>query len=270
MFSTVGQALWQHGGVIFWMEVLLLFEFRTWQAASWKSICGQGVACAMLLACRLSAALIVVSFGVWLLVRAPRRALAVAGVACLAVLPWAALHWSMYGTPLGPMAVQTSQTLWSLPDAGVLGGVLLSPTHGLVTYQPWLLLLLMNVWPAHGTESPMKRFPLPPGWRTWVVVVVLSHLALVSSWNCWWGGWCWGSRLLSEDLPLLALFTLRPLATLMTTPQRGRLILTIAILSALVHVPSVYLMQQRWYNQIGRDTAYGTWSAPPFLFPIRR
>jgi hypothetical protein len=271
MFSTVGQALWQHGGVIFWMEFLLLIEFRTWQSPSWKSVSCQGVCCAMMIACRLSAGLIVILFGGWLLMRTPRRALAVAGTAALAALPWGALNWSMYRTPFGPMSVQTSGTLWSFTDPSAWAGVLLSPTHGLLTYQPWLLLLVLNVWPALRPESSLQRTPLPPGWRLWAVAVIVLHLALVSSWRCWWGGWCWGSRLVSEDIPLLALFTLGPLATLLATPRRSRLVLAIAITSALLHVPSVYLDQKRWYaGNESEETRLWRWSAPPFLYPLRR
>ena len=37
--STVGQALWQHGGVIFWMLLALLIEFRTWRRPTGGSAC---------------------------------------------------------------------------------------------------------------------------------------------------------------------------------------------------------------------------------------
>lgn len=271
MFSTVGQALWQQGGVIFWMELLLLIEFRSWQSPSWKSVAWQGVCCAMMAACRLSAGLIVILFGAWLLVRAPRRALAVAAVAGLAAMPWGLFHWLTYGTVLGPMAVQTSGSFWSLGNLGACAGVLFSPTHGLLVYQPWLLLLVLNLWPSLCRASQSSRAPLPRGWRLWAMAVVVGHLALVSSWWCWWGGWCWGSRLLSEDLPLLALLTLGPLATLLATPRRSRWVLAIAIVSALLHVPSVYFDQKRWYGRPEPEVAsLWRWTAPPFLYPLRR
>ncbi len=195
MFSTIGQALWQHGGVIFWTEVLLLVEFRCWRSASWKTILLQGAACAMMLACRLSAGLIVVSFGVWVFLRAPLRALAIAGCAAAAVAPWAVMNWSVYGTPLGPSSVQTSAGLWSAGDVRAWLGVLASPTHGLAVYQPWLLLALLTLLPAFRRRLPAPRVSLPPGWQAWALAVIGMHLTLVSSWRCWWGGWCWGSRL---------------------------------------------------------------------------
>jgi hypothetical protein len=272
MFSTVGQALWQHGGVIMWTEILLLVEFSSWQAPSWKATALQGVACAMMLACRLSAGLIVGSFGAWVFVRSPLRALTIAVIAAAAVMPWAAMNWSVYGTPLGPMGVQTSGGLWAASDPSGWCGVLVSPTHGLAVYQPWLLVGLLSLLPAFRRYLPAPRAALPRGWQMWALLAIGLHLALVSSWRCWWGGWCWGSRLAAEAIPLAALLVLGPMAMLLTTSRGRAVIVSLAVAGALVHIPSVYLRQARWYDSEGEqvERAQWRWSAPPFLYPLRR
>lgn len=272
MFSTVGQALWQHGGVIFWMEILLLVEFRCSRQANWKVAAFEGAACAMMLSCRLSAGLIAATFGAWLLVRSPRRALATAAWAAVAVAPWAMMNDSIYGTPLGPSTEQTSAGLWAASDASAWFGVLFSPTHGLAVYQPWLLVSLLAVAPALRKRMPAPRAALPPGWQAWALAAIGLHLALVSSWRCWWGGWCWGSRLVSEAAPLAALLALAPIGMLLASARGRAVIATLAIVSALVHVPSVYLRQGRWYGEHDRqgERAHWNWAAPPFLFPLRR
>jgi hypothetical protein len=142
----------------------------------------------------------------------------------------------------------------------------------LAVYQPWLLLGLSAVLPAVRKQLPAPRALLPPGWQAWALVAIGVHLALVSSWRCWWGGWCWGSRLASEAVPLAALLALAPIAALLSG-ARGRVIVaTLAIASMLVHVPSVYLRQGRWYGEHDRqgERANWNWAAPPFLFPLRR
>lgn len=272
MFSTVGQALWQHGGVILWTEVLLLVEFRCWRQANWKVAALEGAACAMMLACRLSAGLIVATFGAWLFVRAPRRTLTFAACAAIAVAPWAMMNESIYGTPLGPSTEQTSAGLWAASDASAWCGVLFSPTHGLAVYQPWLLVGLLAAMPALRKRMPAPRAALPPGWQAWALAAIGLHLALVSSWRCWWGGWCWGSRLASEAAPLAALLALAPIGMLLASARGRAVIATLAIVSALLHVPSVYLRQGRWYGENDRqgERAHWNWAAPPFLFPLRR
>ncbi|HJT31330.1 MAG TPA: hypothetical protein VJ783_04720 [Pirellulales bacterium] len=271
MYSTVGQALWQHGGVILWTETLLLAEFRAWRNPSWRTAAIQGTACALMLACRLSAAVIVVAFGVWLLIRSPRRAAAVAGLACLVAAPWAAVNWSIYASPMGPMAVQTQGTFWSFTDATAWAGIFVSPTHGVLVYQPWLLVALLGVVPFfRGKRSP-ARAALPPGWRAWALAVIGLHMLLIGGWWCWWGGWCWGSRLASEAIPLAALLMLQPLAALLAERRGRRLVMALALASALLHVPSVWLRQWRWYGGMEAGE-YGDalwhWSAPPFLYPL--
>src|SRR5487761_1669770 len=283
MFSTVGQALWQHGGVIFWLELLLLVEFRSFRGPSWKTVAIEGASCGMMLACRLSSGLIVVAFGVWLLLRSPVRAIEVAMVALLVALPWALMNQSVYGSPLGPMVVQAQEALWSFSDAGAWAGILLSPTHGLLIYQPWIWLLPLAAAPrcaGHSRSAPSGRQPmqlpraiLPRGWQAWAMAVIVGHLALVSGWRCWWGGWCWGSRLASEVIPLAALLVLTPLAALWASRAGRRLVVALILASALLHVPSVYLEQGRWYSGSDSDrftASLWRWTSPPFLFPLRR
>src|SRR5262249_26519706 len=59
LYSTVGQALWQHGGVILCMLAALLLEFRQARRPALSMTLLQGGACALMVACRLSSALFV-------------------------------------------------------------------------------------------------------------------------------------------------------------------------------------------------------------------
>ena len=59
-YSTVGQGLWQHDGVILWSLVLLLVEFSRGRGGSAAGLRLQGLAAGCMLACRLSAAVFLV------------------------------------------------------------------------------------------------------------------------------------------------------------------------------------------------------------------
>lgn len=281
MYSTVGQALWQHGGVIFWTEVLLLIEFRTWRRASWRATAAQGVALAMMLACRLSAVVVVSTFGFWVLVRSPRRAVTLAAMACLAALPWMAFHWRFYENLSGPMVVQTQGSFWSFGKTATWAGILVSPTHGLLVYQPWLFAAVASIWPRKRCTAVDRRalacddaWRAPPGWRWWAASALLLHLIMVSGWWCWWGGLCWGSRLASEAVPLAALLLLPAFSALLESRLGRALVFALVVVSPLLHVPSVWLHQDRWYT--GMDTAAAqeanawTWHWPPFLYPLTK
>ena len=81
----------------------LLIEFRTWRHPTAAGAMLQGVALAMMFACRLSSAVPIASFGLWLLLRTPRRAGVVALVGVAAYAPWAWYYHTVYGNPLRPV-----------------------------------------------------------------------------------------------------------------------------------------------------------------------
>lgn len=131
MFSTIGQGLWQHGGIILGSLLILLVEFRRQKQPKMADLWIQGFTCAIMLACRLSAVLFLVPFLVWVSLRSPRRAIGIAMVAALSFLPWAALYGSIYPSFFGPSTGQISARLWTSPASEVFA-VLLSPGRGFV------------------------------------------------------------------------------------------------------------------------------------------
>jgi hypothetical protein len=272
LYSTVGQALWQHGGVILCALAALLLEFRQARRASVPATWLQGAACALMVACRLSSGLFVLAFAAWILARSPRRALRLGAAAALAYAPWAWLYGSIYGTPFGPSTGQLEASNWTPNLFGSLLGVLVSPARGLVVYQPWLLLAAAALLPAVRRRLPgAERAPCPAGWSVFCAAAVVLHLGLVSSWRCWWGGHCWGSRLASEAVPPCALLALRPLAALWSAAAGRRLVIGVGLLALLLHLPAVYLRCDLWNAVVlpGHEaSSLWAWADPPFFFPF--
>jgi hypothetical protein len=269
--TTVGQALWQHGGVVFWLLLALLIEFRTWRRPGAASVLLQGVAVAMMFACRMSSALLILPFGWWMLRRQPRRALLVGLLGLIAYLPWAWYYRALYGTVLGPSVDQAIGFTWSWRAA--LLPILVGPDHGLLVYQPWILLGLAACLPAvRRLLPPSEPADLPGGWRWACASAIALHLALIASWNCWWGGDCWGSRLATETMPLFALLCLRPIAALRRLAGGRRAILATALVTAFLHLTGVYLNADYQAVQRGlfthRPAQPGTWENLPFLTPF--
>jgi hypothetical protein len=244
VYSIVGHGLWQHGGVILWTLVFLHVEFRRANRPVPGGTLLQGLACALMFVARPSAALFTMILGGWVLVREPRRAVALVLCAAGAYAPWALLYQYAYETPLGP-SVGVSNPDWVRPRATALAGLLFSPSHGLLIYQPWILLAAAPLVPAvrrRMAQAPRARCPV--GWDAVCVTIVLLYVGLISAWKMWWGGYCWGSRLLSELTPLLGLLCLKPVAALWQTTTGRRLVLGLALVCFLgLHAPAAYLIQ---------------------------
>jgi hypothetical protein len=271
VFSTLAQGLWQQGGVVFWSLFVLLLEFhgakRPWEGWCWL----QGLGCALMLACRPSAVLFIVPFGLWVLRRHPARGLLLALAGGLAFAPWAWLYGSTYGGLFGPSVQEMNKLLWFTGSAGGLGGFFFSPGRGVFVYQPWAVLAIASLLPAVRRGAPGEGGPA--GWPLLCLAVIGLHVAMVAAWRFWWGGHCWGSRYAAEFLPLALLLCLRPIAALWANRAGKGLLLGLALLSFLLHAPAVYGHAADWDNVVDVDRhpeALWSWSWPPFLYPWQR
>lgn len=274
VFSTNAQALWQHGGGVFWSLLIVLIEFRRERSPVPYGTVWQGVACAMMLACRLNSVAFLLPFGMWTLWRSARRGFLLAACAGLAFLPWACGYEFLYGTALGPSSQQMAGDYWStnLWESGL--GVLISPGRGLLVYQPWMFLgLAVQVPTLRRRRAALQGLPTPPGWMLFCGTVIVLHFMIIAAWRVWWGGHCWGSRLCAEIVPLAALCCLRPIATLWESSLGRGLVVAVALLSACMHLPAVYRQAANWDNRVQvnhHPETLWSWSHPPFLEPWQR
>ncbi len=255
--TTLGMLLWQQTGVVFWILVILAIErYPRTQKMTLVPILLQAFAAAAMLACRPSAVTFLVPFGIWLLLRDWRRGLLLPIFALIAYLPWAMVYFQIYGNLFGPAMGQLRDS-WS-PLANV-GGVVFSPGRGLLTYQPWLMLLLLFPFVRPTTERSWHRFAL---------AFVLLHVSLVASWPCWWGGACYGSRLVAEVVPVLGFVILTPIQVCLKS-ELGRWFLAgIFILGFVVHWPCSYHDAWLWNADPSTVDAVPArlwaWCEPPF------
>jgi hypothetical protein len=114
-----------------------------------------------------------------------------------------------------------------------LAGLLFSPGRGLLIYTPVLVFAAA----VRGRPSPLL---------TACLVFSALHLAIVAKWAMWWGGYCWGPRLLSELAAPLIVMTALATPRLASRPVRAAFA-TLALYSFLVQALGVYVYPRgRW------------------------
>src|SRR5262249_18409616 len=146
---------------------------------------------------------------------------------------------------------QMAAASWSPFDLISLAGVFISPARGVLVYQPWVPLVGLSLLPSlRDKMTGAERSTCPPGWIGFCLCVILLQLALISSWKCWWGGYCWGSRLAAEAVPFLALLCVRPIAILWRTGTGRGLVISLALLSCLMHAPAIFLRSADWNGRV--------------------
>lgn len=202
---------------------------------------------------------------VWVWRRDGRGALRAAAVAGAGVAVFAAVSWREFGEWLPPyyrMGVTGGAF-----SAEALAGLLVSPSRGWLLFSP----VLVAVWAARPLAT--ASWPLRPQWWLvglgWPVLLVLA----LSRWEMWWGGGCFGPRLLTDALPSLFLVTLR--AWPVTRPHGATWIGAVVLAGAALGSTYIHVVQGlfnpwtlEWNREPSIDTepwARFTWAYPQFL-----
>jgi hypothetical protein len=199
ILSTASQALWQHGPGALALSAALWAALRARSTAreGGRALAfdlAAGLACGVAVAARPTNVLLAAGVLAATAARGPRPAAAAALAASPPVLLVLAYQAMAFGSPFAT-GYGAEARGFTAPLAEGLQGLLLSPTRGLLAYAPWAAL------GALGLGRAARRDPVLAGAAAGAVATVL----LFARWHAWWGGWCYGPRMLVELSPVLAL-----------------------------------------------------------------
>jgi hypothetical protein len=195
-WSISSQAMWQHtfGAVAIVGCLYCLARWEVEQAVGrWAWCCGAAAGAALMIRPSNAILLAAVAGALWTR-RAGRTDVArVFGPALAALVAVASYNLFALGRFGG---VYTPDML--LAGAGLRGwaGILVSPGRGLLVYSPIALFAMAAFLPASRDNCLRHRAVL-----TASAVFAVGQMALIGSLPFWWGGYCWGPRLLTEIVP---------------------------------------------------------------------
>lgn len=208
--AVAAQAPWQHGPAELGLAVALwLLAGRRGETSS-PLRCGlAGLAAAGMVVCRpvdvvyagAVAVAVMASRG-----RAERWAFTLSAAAVAVAL--AAYQVWFFDTLAGgyaaiermhPWAHGTRGT-WTAPFLEGALGTLVSPSHGLFVYCPWVAAALgLLPW----TWRLLPRGPVGAAPKA-LLIALLPSFVLLSKYSCWWGGHCYGPRFWIDANPIFA------------------------------------------------------------------
>ena len=192
-WSTSSQALWQH---TFGQLAIIgcLYSIERWYAsdleARWYWLAGIFAACALVIRPTNLVLLPTLALVLW---RRPARLVHYVRVFTPPVLAAALIatyNFAVFHSFAGGYPVQLDGRFFD----GILG-LLLSPGRGLFIYTPVAIFALAALAPRSRESRESHRLVV-----TAAGVFSVLHVALLSIWPVWWGGYCWGPRLLTEIL----------------------------------------------------------------------
>ena len=224
-WAVASQALWQHGPAELCLVVAMLaltgLDGETRTGRRRLRLCLAGFAAALVVACRPTDIIFAAALYVWVAkrFRRPGRLAFIVPAIAGAIALSAYNVWFFdiltggYATieRMHPWAHGTRGT-WTAPFLEGAAGTLISPSHGLFVFQPWLPLILLL--------SPLaRRRPIVPS-PTWALVAaLLPNFLLLSKYSCWWGGHCYGPRFWIDAGPIFAVVAALALRELRLKPR---------------------------------------------------
>lgn len=210
-WAVASQALWQHGPAVLCLATAL--AILAGQTAHRGALLAAGLLCGLAVACRPTDLVFALSAWGWVLShhgRAGRWAFTTGGAAVATGL--LAYNLYFFDVPMGgyaaieqmhPWAHGTRGT-WTTPFLEGASGTLLSPSHGLFVYAPWVAFVLA-VLPWSWTEARRDLTGPSRSLAGWTLAGLLPTFVLLSKYSCWWGGHCYGPRFWIDAGPALAL-----------------------------------------------------------------
>ena len=202
-FSAHAGGLWSHNVGMFLLVLMLL-------AAQLRGIPGLALAgaCAGLgCTCRPDFLPFAAALGLHLLVRHRVRIWPFVAAGALVGAGWMTLSHAMYGTWMPPYFGAGRAHSTSVLQA--LSGLLVSPNRGLLIFCPWVLA----AWFAAVRSWRPSAFDAQSVWP-YLALALAGHVALVSMFPHWWGGFSFGPRFFALASPVLALLAVRALVDL--------------------------------------------------------
>ena len=259
-WSVSSQALWQHGPSQLFLTVLLFCLVRGMKEERFFAYAGFAMSSAIVM--RPTDALIALPVAACVLYTRPRSILRF-GLFALPPMVGLLLYYARSG--LADEGVwNTTTPVWAffaqVPLVHGLAGLLMSPSRGLFVYSPVLLFSVAGLlWVVLRGPVLLKA----------TAVGVVLNVLVVSKWFVWWGGYCWGPRLLADTAPILCFF-LYPVTGFLDRHRlmKGVFVL-FAALSIGMHALGAFFYDGRWDAEADverSDAPLWSWSGGPVIF----
>lgn len=188
MMSSMASALWTHGPAILFMLLAVFFSAsRRKEEQTNIGLMLGGIFAAWSIACRPTGLVSASLLTLFVLYTCRKRAV-------LFILPFLFLlgtiafyNFGMYGKIFGGYQGQVSH--FTMPTLERIFYLLMSPSRGLLPFVPCVILLVFFI---------PRVFQRKVDLLTLALLAVAGEIAIYSCWSVWWGGNCFGPRLLAD------------------------------------------------------------------------
>ncbi len=207
-WPVASQAIWQHGPAAFCLAASM--RLLKAEAPSRGRLALGGLMTALMVACRPIDVVFAGVIGLWVLLRFARpERLAFFAPAVMGAIALSAYNVYFFDTLTGGYAKIEQMHPWahgtrgtftgSLLEGGL--GTLLSPSHGLWVYWPWVALAGGSLG-VSAVRARLRQARL----EWWLSLSLVPYFGLLATYSCWWGGHSFGPRFWIDAVPIFVVW----------------------------------------------------------------
>jgi hypothetical protein len=225
-WSTASRGLFAHGPSMFFLLAGLWSLNKTEKNISWLFAAGFIFSFSYLIRPTNSVSLSI--FGLYVLWTYRAESWRFVAASIFVLIPFFLYNYHVYGTFLSNYYMPSHMGSDGSFVKG-LAGNLFSPSRGLFIYSPVFLLLIPLIF------IQIKKRTTTSLWFC-MLIVVLLHTYVISSFNNWYAGWCFGARYFAEIIPYLICLLALGLQTFLETEKafaKTAVIISFATLSII-------------------------------------
>jgi hypothetical protein len=207
-WSTASRALWQHGGSILMISIVLLAVLKTEIHSGWLALAGGAAAFSVII--RPSNLVFFVAISIYVLRTCPGRRWIFFAPALPIFATFVLWSYSAFGLAAPPYYWPVRPGGNSLALHGqlieALAANLVSPGRGLFVYVPVFLFSIAGLCSAVPDAVLLSL-------RPYLLSVLAAYWILVSTFRTWWGGFAFGPRYLSDVTPIFVILLIPVIQT---------------------------------------------------------
>ena len=156
-------------------------------------------------------------------------------------------HWYYFGSPVS-FGSQWVFGKFDAPFFPAVLGLLFSPNRGLFIFSSFFLFSVVGaikVWKEKNNKYGLLY--------RYIIAAVLIYILIVSKWFTWWGGHCYGYRMLVDITPLLMIL-LVPAYNLISKRKTLKLLFVVGVtLSILIQLMGALYYSDYWNSKLKID-----------------
>lgn len=236
VWSMSSQTLWQHACNAFYIALATLFLVSGRDGVRFGHAAACGAALGAATACRPTSLAYLVAIGVYWLVVERRAALALVAGALPFGVALGAYNWYYLGSPLRSTQAETATFAGSFWEG--IAGLLVSPSRGLFVFSPFLLA---SVWGAVVVWRDARYAVLRP-----LTVAAALVIGVHAKWSVWWGGDCYGYRIIADLATTLVLLLVPVVGWIRERRLRAALFAAACAWSILLQAIGAFAYDVEW------------------------